>query len=491
MIQYSHQDSPMSPQSFLSVVSKRRGLIIFVFLVIVVAVGVGMLLMPPIYRASAKVMINYQVAIEKEHLLNLFQIQDKSYYERLSSELVIFKMRSILEPVVTELGLDKQEAGESMEAQVSHDRAIEALAVKLQVEREKDTNVLIISYEDHDPKVAAAIVGRVVSEFIKQRPSLDRDDRASESFDKQIQQITIQIENAEKRSMEYKSREKVISPTQQTSILFESLSAFDHELSKVRAERIAHEANLKVLREQVAQEKDLIIPSTEASNGLSQNTYYNTLKNTMLSLEIKKAALLQKYTEKHFEVVTLTAEMEATREKIKEAQADIIRGEEAACKALQAQESALTYRMNQVVGSISDLSRQDYELGRISIGVPDLHAVYSMLVRQREEARIANSQKEYLIQVRLLEPALIPNDSVKPNKPLYLSLSVLLGLLIAFGLAFFVEYFDHSVNTAEDAQECLQMPILASIADFQVENYRRRKQADEDRTTPRVKPEKA
>ena len=39
MIQYSHQDSPMSPHSFLSVVSKRRGLIFVVFLLTVAQIG--------------------------------------------------------------------------------------------------------------------------------------------------------------------------------------------------------------------------------------------------------------------------------------------------------------------------------------------------------------------------------------------------------------------------------------------------------------------
>jgi len=489
MIHYSHQDNPMSPQSFLAVVAKRRGLIALIFLAIVAVVVVGMFIMPPVYRASAKMMINYQVAVEKEHLLNLWQIQDKSYYERLSSELVIFKMRSVLKPVVEELALAKPGL-DSSETRVNRDRAIEKLSKELLVEREKDTNVIRISYEDRDPRLAAAVVDHVVNEFIKQRPSLDQDKRGAEFFDKQIARVKGLIDDLQKEGMVYQSRERVISPTQQTSILFESLSSFDHELSKVRSERIAHEASLKVLRAQLSQKDKMTIPSTDRTNSLSQNIYFNTLKGTLLELEIKKTALLQKYTEKHPEIMTLTAEIEATREKIKAAQEDIIEGEETARQALLAQEASLSQRMNQVVDSISDLSRQGYELGLISIGINDLQAVYSMLIRQREDALIANSQREYLIQLRLLEPPLIPSDPVKPNKPLLLSLAVLVGLLIAFGLAFFVEYFDHSVNTAEDAQDCLQMPILASISDFQMDNYRRRKQSS--RSAPsEVSPGKA
>jgi len=475
----------MSPQSFLAVISKRRGLITLVFLLTVAVVGLGMFIMPATYRASAKVLVNYQVAVEKEHLLHLWQVQDKGYYERLSSELVYFKTRAILEPVVMDLSLAEVDGGDSSRQALQRDRAIQKLQEKLQVEREKDTNVLVVSYEDHDPARAAAIVEHVVAEFIKQRPSLDRDDRSYEFFDKQIAQIQAQISEKTQQTRDYQSREKVLSPSEQSRILFESLSSFDHELSKARAERIAHEASLKVFQEQVAEENDLIIPSTAATNGLSQHIYFSTLKSTLLNLEIKKTALLQKYTEQHPEVAAVTAEINVTREKIKSTQAEIIRGEEAASKSLLAQEMALTNRMNQVVASIADLSRQEYDLDNLSIGVEDLRAVHSMLVRQREEARIAAHQQEYLMQVRLLEPALIPSDPVRPNKPLYLSLAVLLGLLLAFGLAFFYEYFDHSINTAEDAQDWLQMPILASIADFQVENYRKQKQAEQAGSAPR------
>lgn len=480
MIQYSHQDSPMSPHSFLSVVSKRRGLIFVVFLLTVALVAIAVFMMPPMYRASAKLMVNYQIAIEKEHLLRLWQIQDKSYYERMSSELVIVKMRSVLEPAVKELGLAGTLTRSSGDPQVDFDRAVEELARRLNVEREKDTNVLVVSYEDRDAQRAAQIVDRVVAGYIKQRPALDRDDRAYEFFDKQIDQIKAQIDDIEKKGMLYKAREKVLSPSQQTSILFESLASFDRELSRARSERTAHDAQLKVIREQIASEKDMIIPSTQSTNGMSQQGYYNNLKGTLLSLEIKKTTLLQKYTEKHPEVASITAEIEATKTKIKEAQEEIVAGEEAASKALLAQESALAMSMNQVAASISRMSRQEYELGQLSIGIEDLRAVHSMLIRQREEARIANSQKEYLLQVRLLEPALVPRDPVRPNKPLYLSLSVLVGLMLAFGIAFFMEYFDHSVNTVEDAQHCLQIPILASIPDFQTEPARRRKPSDSE-----------
>jgi hypothetical protein len=39
----------------------------------------------------------------------------------------------------------------------------------------------------------------------------------------------------------------------------------------------------------------------------------------------------------------------------------------------------------------------------------------------------------------------------------------LLGFIISFGSAFFLEYFDHSINTVDDARNALGVPIIAAI----------------------------
>ncbi|MBN1998928.1 hypothetical protein JW935_15315 [candidate division KSB1 bacterium] len=466
MIEYSRYDSPMSPHSFLSVVHKRRKLIIALFLVIVVAIVAVSFVLPPVYESKAKVMVNYQPELEKYHLLGLLQ-PGRSNYNQIASELVVLKMRSIVEPVVNSLGLDRLEAPmNAEEAARQHEAAIEKLSDNIKVEREKDTNVLIVSYKDPDPQFAANVVDKVITEYIEQRPSLDRDERAYEYFDKQIQVVKSQIDEIEQKGMAYKAQEKVLEPDKQTQILFNSIAEFDKELTKARANRIAKEARLKIYREQIATDESFV-PSTEISSSYSRFGYLEELRKTILKLNVEKSALLKKYTEKHDNIIAINASIEEAKNKFKEEVDDLIKAEETAVATLREEENAIAVRMNQVVGSIAKLSRQEYELGKITIGVDDLKAVHSMLIRQREEARLAANKREYLVQVRLLEPAMVPARPVEPNKMLFAALAVILGFILSFGVAFFVEYFDHSVNTAEDAHHCLGLPILASIPDFE------------------------
>lgn len=471
MIQYHKDDSPMSTQSFMGIVHKRRAVILFLFVMIVGIIVAATFLVPPTYRANARLMVNYQVEVEKEHLLRLVQVTDKSYFERLSTEPLIMKMRSILEPVVVALGLSSDtESAKSGSAQAttSHERAIQSLGEKLKVEREKDSNVLTVSYDSRNPRLAADIVDQVVNEYVKQRPGLERDDRAYAFFDQQIAQVKAQIDEIERKGIDYRTKERLVSPDKQSYFMFETLGDYDRRLSDIRAQRIAKEARLKIIREQSANSDEIIIPNTETGSSASRYMYVNELSRNLLELEMKKSGLEQRYTPQHPELAAVLAQIEQNKKKIREEVQDLIRGEELDVKAKYAEEQALAGSMAQVVHSVTELSRQEYELGKITIGIEDLKSVYSMLVRQREEARIAANRQEYLVQVKVLDAATLPQTPVSPNRPLWIALGLLLGLVVSFGVAFFIEYFDRSLNTAADAEYCLGVPVIAAISDFQI-----------------------
>ncbi len=482
MIEYSRYDSPISPTSFMSILNKRKKLIITLFVLVFTSIIAASFVLPPVYRSTAKLMVNYQGEDEKSYMLGMVSSGNRAQYDRIGSELAIVKMHSILEPVVKELEMDKPEEkdfsllstlGLGNEAiadenpEMLHNQAVVQLSKDLNVEREKDTNVLVLTYDADDPQYAANVVKQVVSEYIDQRPLLDRDDRDYEFYNKQITDIEERIAQLEQQGMQYRSYERLLQPDEQTKILVTSAADFDKELTKTRSERISKEARLEVIREQLASGTQAItFPNMESSEKVGRMDYLNELKKTKLELELEKSAMAKKYTDKHPEMVRVTQAIESTNIKIQAEINEFIRAEETSVRALRATEQALAGKMNQVVNSVVDLSRQEYELGKLTIGIEDLREVHSMLIRKREEARIAASKQEYNVKVRVLEPAMTAPHPVKPNKALFAGLAVVLGIMISLGGAFFIEMFDHSVNTVEDAQHCLGLPILAAIPDF-------------------------
>jgi polysaccharide biosynthesis transport protein len=465
MIQYNQTDSPMSPQSFLRIIARRAKLMAALFFGIVITVVGATFIMPRTYKSEAKIIVNYQDDWEKLGA----QMGTRTAYDLVASELSILKTRGIIEPVVHALNLgdDKKTPSSDLERAQMHEETVAQLRADLKVEREQDTNILVVSYGDRDPERAAAVVNEVVKQYIKRRPLISKDESALEFFDKLIKDLEGRIDVRDANSQDYKSREGVVLPEKQTQILYTTVADFDKEITRVCATRIGKESRLQAIRQQINSGYDISIPNTEAGNSLSKMEHLNELRKTLLALEMKKSSMSRKYTQKHPEMLVVGRDIENTKLSIKQEVNEIIRVEETDVRAMRAQETELKSSRDRVEASIADMTLKEYELDKRTHGVEQLKTVLNSLITQREQARAAARKKEYLVQARLLEAAAIPFKPASPNKRLYAALSLMLGFIVSFGAAFSVEYFDHSVHTAEDAQYCLGIPVLATIQDVQ------------------------
>jgi succinoglycan biosynthesis transport protein ExoP len=180
-------------------------------------------------------------------------------------------------------------------------------------------------------------------------------------------------------------------------------------------------------------------------------------------MEIRQERLLQKFTPKYEEVVNLSKQIAATKQKILNEIQQIVEMEDASIRAMKAEENALSNSITSIKREISELAQKEYEYSQISRGIDDNKEVYSMLLKQREEARISLAKLERGIKIKIISPAVVPDIPVKPRKRLNVALSVFLGLFGGLGLAFFIEYFDHTLNSPADLEKFGGLTALGSI----------------------------
>ena len=64
----------------------------------------------------------------------------------------------------------------------------------------------------------------------------------------------------------------------------------------------------------------------------------------------------------------------------------------------------------------------------------------------------------------VIEPASLPLDPVAPNLPMNVLLSATIGLLLAVGGAFLIEYLDDTLKSPDDITRLLHLPTVGSIA---------------------------
>lgn len=95
---------------------------------------------------------------------------------------------------------------------------------------------------------------------------------------------------------------------------------------------------------------------------------------------------------------------------------------------------------------------------------------YAMLLRQYEEARVAEAMRASSITV--VEPAIEPEVPSRPRKSLNIMLGTLVGLAGGMGLAFFLENLDTTLYTMEQVRAIAGLPILGKIPAAKIHKLR-------------------
>ncbi len=113
------------------------------------------------------------------------------------------------------------------------------------------------------------------------------------------------------------------------------------------------------------------------------------------------------------------------------------------------------------LGAPGDASEQA-ELTRLQSEMAQLRQSYANVLQSYENIRLAEAQSTSNILV--VEPAQTPTEPVRPKPLLNTALAAVVGLMLAVGLVFLIEYLDDSIRSPDQARELLGAPVLAGIA---------------------------
>jgi uncharacterized protein involved in exopolysaccharide biosynthesis len=190
------------------------------------------------------------------------------------------------------------------------------------------------------------------------------------------------------------------------------------------------------------------------------------MHDRLITLRLSLNELLTKYTEDHRQVRSLREEIALAEADLKGEVEKVIDLQETSLSALRAEEEALRSTVNMLYTEVKTLPEKELTVSKLQRAIDNHKSVYSMLMLKREEARVTQASDRRMTNVSVISPATLPTKPVKPQKGLLLFVGCLIGIIGGFGLAFVLEYMDHSLRTSEDVEHYLNLPVLASVPDI-------------------------
>lgn len=426
-------------QYVIAAAGKRKRLILIFFATVVGVVTVFSLLTPHVYQANARLLVERGMDTEKALILRMNSMFGNQPYNWINGEVAIIRSNPVAETVIRKLKRYPEGYAPPGGAGELPGNAIRELTEdfleKLIVSNARESNVLNIAFLDTDPGKATAIVDEVIRTYIAYRSELYKDADEYKFFEEQMLIADQRLQALEQREANFKTEAEMISPESQRAILINRLSDYDRRLTELQTRRINKETRLEVVRLQLQQASDISIPNTESSESPSRVSHITRLKNEILNLEIERQRLLQEYTPQYVEVVNVEQQIEAARQQITREVQQIVREEEASLQAMQAEEKILRELMQHTRQEISGLTQREYELAQLSRGIEDTREIYSILLKQREEARISLAKLQEDVKIKIINPAAAGVNPVSPNKKLNVLLAMVFGLIGGVGLA--------------------------------------------------------
>lgn len=111
-----------------------------------------------------------------------------------------------------------------------------------------------------------------------------------------------------------------------------------------------------------------------------------------------------------------------------------------------------------IINSVSQIARIEQDIKNLTERLVGLRNNYASL--------LAQTQQGALNTLTVIEPANLPTKSSSTNKLLIVSLAGMVGLILAVGAAYGLEYLDRTIKTTSDVERIFNLPVIGYLANI-------------------------
>jgi len=517
-------------RDFLHVVFKRKLTILLAIIVVALAVAIEIFNITPAYRASAKFLVH----VDRRSIYDSVSDVIRPAGDRqINSEIEILKSRSLAEKTIEAVGVeivypepitedegiwssftkkyenfiqnikdgikrlikkiipDKQTAsklssGETNDAVVG---VLPEFRNALQISSIEESNLIMVKFTHEDPQIAATVVNTLADIYLDHHLTVHKTPHFGIFIQRQTQVLGDKLQKSEDRLKSLKEQHNIFSLGEERSLLLNAEAGLRKEMNANYSKKIESEKKIQLLKKQLTS-----IPNTiQRGENVSQNqSLISTLETKLIELEIKESEINSKYSVRMRDpfLKKIEEEKKVIRRKLKEFEKKQVKSQQsgenpthrrlkeellhyqAELKALRAKYTVQKIQLSDYKHKLEKLNEVEVDFAQLQQQIDLNRQSYLLYMNKFEESRISEAMDaQKIASVVLVEPAhppLYPTDT--GNSLRKLLFGVFIGAFGGLGLALCREYLSDKLEKVDDVEECLQLPVLASIPELKTKS---------------------
>src|SRR5438093_590579 len=341
---------------------------------------------------------------------------------------------------------------------------VSAFIGHVSVEPIKQSRLVDVAFTSIDPSFAATAVNTLLDEYTEQNLAIKLEssqnmlDWLSRELDKQLKKV----QESEQALATYREKQNAMSLDDKQNIVTQRLTALNDAMIRARTEKIQKEA----LYNQV---KSLAAGSADSMPAVGSSPQVQSLKNKMSELIREKTRLEERYGPKNPQVQANAAQIQDTQRQIDFETAKAVQTIRNDFETAVLQERTLASNLEAAKADAQDLSRKSVGYNVMEREAKSNRLVYESLLQREKELRVSSNSRQN--NVRIVDRAEVPKAPLAPAGRRTWMVSMMVGLVLALGVAFGLDYMNDTIKTPEDVNRRLKLPFLGLVPSVRGEKH--------------------
>jgi len=360
-----------------------------------------------------------------------------------------------------------------------HEKQVDELMTAIKVTGTERDDIYTISYNNEHPKIGKDVVQSLLTIFVEGSFGGKKQDseKAVQFIDDQIKMYEERLAAGENSLKEFKIQHMGLLPRQGTDYST-NLGDLADKLAQARLELTESEQARNAIKRQIAGED--LAPATA-----EQLIVNPEIDGRIAALEKQLDSLRMQYTEEHPDIVSAKRLIASLQQRKKDEAKKAAKAgdpganyspmlqqmnvalsvEEARVASLRARVGEYAARMERMRSQSTAAPEVEAQLAQLNRDYAINKENYEKLVQRREAAKLSGdlSSATDMMSFRVIDPPIVPQTPVGPNRPRFYSLVFVAALLAGLGGAFLMSQVRPTFLSQHNLREVTGVPILGSI----------------------------
>jgi len=373
----------------------------------------------------------------------------------LATQIKLIQSDAVLRPVAEQFDLLKQEKQLKYKTpeQVQQIRTAPIELKRLKVIRPPNSYLLLVSYRNPDPNVAANVANAIVKSYLSQTYTIRLRSSASLStfMERQLDELKAKMERSSLALANFEKDLNVINPEERTNILSARLLQLNTEYTTAQGERAGKEAAWNSMKS----------GSLEAAQVSSQGAALAQLNETLNQARQRFALVKSTYGSTHPEYRKAASELAEVERQFEDTRRNISDRIATEYRESLNREQILQREVAETKAEWDAINARSFEYQQLKREADTDKALYDELIKKIEEANINSGFQDN--DIRIADFARPEAKPVFPKLWVNLLLAFLFSAFLSVGAALFQDTLDTTLRDPKEASRFLGTDVIGTM----------------------------